>query len=424
MLATKELLREAAQKDLLAEVLPRYLGRVPLYRGCNPANVAGPAEPMNRLQRLPFITKADIRRQFPGNFLDPQASLDDLVDRGLVELEHTSGTSEIRTPLLLPSGWWLEQEARALRLNPLVESLLDGQPNCRRVTISSPVCSSEICYSGLPPRSERVVGNTLFLSLSRYPFLWSESDLDRMVAEALDWQPGFLDVDPVYGAVFARHCERRGIRLPSLRVVICSYEFVSGVHRRILQRAFGVPVCNLYGSTETGHLLMEDGHGRMEPSLETAVLELVDPDPAGIGDLVVTTLTNDLMPLVRYRIGDLAQRLATPYATRFVVHGRAIDAFHTRAGRITTWQVDQCVSSVPGILHYQLTERGGDWLFRYVPEDEAPKAQNLRALQDHLADLLQVGAGLSLQSTDLLMPEASGKFRLGYPARAGSSPPD
>jgi len=68
-----------------------------------------------------------------------------------------------------------------------------------------------------------------------------------MAAEAVEWQPQFLDVDPVYGVLFALYCERRGIRLPSLRFILGSYEFVSVVHRRILERVFGVPVFNIYG---------------------------------------------------------------------------------------------------------------------------------------------------------------------------------
>lgn len=35
-------------------------------------------------------------------------------------------------------------------------------------------------------------------------------------------------------------------------------------------------------------------------------------DEQGIGDLVVTTLTNDFMPLIRYRIGDLVEQLGHP----------------------------------------------------------------------------------------------------------------
>ena len=328
MLATPELIQEAALPYRLGQVLPRWLSEVPLYRraGALP-QLRGEAVTLAELGRLPLITKEDIRRDFPRNFLRAGVELDALLDEDLVELEHTSGTSEQRTPLLLGSGWWAEQEERALRLNPLAAAVLDEFPGARRVTINSPVCSGDICYSGVPSRADRIVGNALFVSLSRYPFLWSKAELARMAAEAVEWQPRFLDVDPVYGVLFALYCERRGIRLPSLRFILGSYEFVSVVHRRILERVFGVPVFNLYGSTETGHLLMEVGPGEMRPSLETALLEVLNTDGQGISELAVTTLTNDFMPLIRYRIGDLVARHERPYYTSYLVHGRAADAF-------------------------------------------------------------------------------------------------
>jgi phenylacetate-CoA ligase len=297
--------------------------------------------------------------------------------------------------------------------------VLDEFPGARRVTINSPVCSGDICYSGVPSRADRVVGNALFVSLSRYPFLWAEAELARMAAETLEWQPQFLDVDPVYGVLFALYCERRGIRLPSLRFILGSYEFVSVVHRRILERAFGVPVFNLYGSTETGHLLMETTPGEMRPSLETALLEVLNTDSQGISELAVTTLTNDFMPLIRYRIGDLVERHERPYYTSYLLHGRAADAFIAADGRrVTTWQIDQCLADLSGVAHYQLCERaGGEWLLRFVPDLTAPGAKAIEELRQRLARLLGVNGKLAVQQTDLLVPESSGKFRLGYPAK-------
>ena len=420
MLGTAELINEAALPYRLGEVLPRWLSEVPLYRrtGALP-RLSGEAVSLAELRRLPLITKEDIRRDFPRNFLRAGMELDALLDEDLVELEHTSGTSEERTPLLLGRGWWLEQEERALRLNPLVAAVLDEFPNARRVTINSPVCSGDICYAGVPSRADRAVGNALFVGLSRYPFLWSEAELARMAAEAVEWQPQFLDVDPVYGVVFALYCERRGIRLPSLRFILASYEFVSIAHRRILERAFGVPVFNLYGSTETGHLLMEVGRGEMRPSLETALLEVVNTDAQDISELAVTTLTNDFMPLIRYRIGDLVERHERPYYTSYRVHGRAKDAFVLAEGRrVTTWQVDQCLADLPGVAHYLLCERAsGEWLLRFVPDRTPPTAADVAVLQQRVEQVLGVAGKLTVEQTDLLAPESSGKFRLGYPAK-------
>src|ERR1035437_9642890 len=420
MLATPELIQEAAQPYRLGQVLPRWLREVPLYqRPGEPMQLNGEAISMTELHRLPLITKQDIRRDFPRNFLRAGVELDTLLDQDLVELEHTSGTSEERTALLLGRGWGAEQEERALRLNRFVAGVLDEFPEARRVTINSPVCSGDICYSGVPSRADRVVGNALFVSLSRYPFLWGEADLARMAAETLEWQPQFLDVDPVYGVLFALYCERRGIRLPSLRFILGSYEFVSVMHRRILERAFGVPVFNLYGSTETGHLLMETTPGEMRPSLETALLEVLNTDSQGISELAVTTLTNDFMPLIRYRIGDLVERHERPYYTSYLLHGRAADAFIAADGRrVTTWQIDQCLADYSGVAHYQLCERaGGEWLLRFVPDLTAPSAKAIEELRQRLARLLGVNGKLAVQQTDLLVPESSGKFRLGYPAK-------
>ena len=189
MLTTPELIKEAALPYRLGRVLPRWLREVPLYQRTDPVPQVG-REWMSlaELRRLPLITKEDIRRDFPRNFLRAGVELEALLDRELVELEHTSGTSEERTPLLLGRGWWAEQEERALRLNRFVASVLDEFPDARRVTINSPVCSGDICYSGVPSRADRAVGNALFVSLSRYPFLWGEAELARMAAEAVDWQ--------------------------------------------------------------------------------------------------------------------------------------------------------------------------------------------------------------------------------------------
>ncbi len=417
MLATPELIAEAMQPQRLAEALPRYLRQVPLYRPAGAMLRGQPWPGLDGLRRLPFITKQDIRRDFPRNFLGDAAQLEELLDREVIELEHTSGTSEERTALLLPQHWWPEQENRALRLNSLVAKVLAAHPEPRRVTICSPVCSGELCFRGVPSRDSRIVGHALFVSLSRYPFLWSESDLSRMAAEALEWQPQFLDVDPVYGAVFALCCEKRNIRLPSLKFILSSYEYASVNHRRILQRVFGVPVFDLYGSTETGHLLMETELREPRASLETAYLELIDTDAHGIGEVVVTTLTNPYMPLVRYRIGDLAERVDRPYGTRYCLHGRAADTFVTPQGRVTTRQIDQCFADVTGVVHYQLLQTDeGHWLLRYVPEHKELGTERSAVIENRLSECLGIRGRLELKPTDMLVPESSGKFRLGYPA--------
>ncbi len=407
--------RETGLFHRLDEMLPRWLSQVPLYRGSAPGLGRRPLCP-DEFRRLPIISKADIRRGFPGNFLPEGVELEALLDLDLVELEHTSGTSEPRTPLLLARGWWAAQEEKALRLNSFVSQVLDEFPEARRVTLVSPMCSGDICYKAVPSRAERIVGNALYVNLSRHPFLWSDADLARMAEETLAWEPQFLDVDPVYGMVFARYCERQGLHFPSLQFVLCSYEYPSLLHRRVLQRAFGVPTFNLYGSTETGHLLMEDTHGQMAPSLDTAFLEVIEPDASGVGELIVTTLTNDYMPLIRYRIGDLVEPVGEAGQIDYRVHGRSDDAFVRSDGqRVTLRQMDECLEGLDGFAHYQLSRQHDDqWRLRFVPDDPSPGSAEVTELEQRLK--LALGAeGVAIQAVDSLLAEASGKFRLVYP---------
>lgn len=402
MLATPELILEAAQFSRLGELLPRWR-QVPLYR-----------ETLSRadFSGLPFITKHEIREGFPQNFLGPEQNLGALIDSKLVELEHTSGTSDERTPVLFGRGWWNAQEETVLRLNRFVAKVLDETPNARRATLTPPVCNGVVCFSNWHSRSARTLDQTLFVNLSRIPFVMPEAEQERMAAEIADWSPTFLDLDPVHGVWFALFCERHSIRFTSLRFVLCSYEFVSVVHRRILQRVFGVPVFNLYGSTETGHLLMENEVGEMKPSYDTALLEVVEADAADIGTLLVTTFSNDYMPLLRYRIGDFVQHNERSYGTDYIVHGRIRDTLTAADGsRVTTWQVDQCFAGLSGIVHYQLRQSpNDDFRLRYLPEADGPDAVSLREATSRLESLLH--APVVTESVPTLLPEASGKFRL------------
>jgi phenylacetate-CoA ligase len=413
MLATPELIRETAQLARLDELYPRWL-EVPLYR-------ARLREISSRKQfsRLPLLTKRDMREGFPQNFLSSEAELESLLDRNLVELEHTSGTSEERTPVLFRRGWWDEQEKRALRLNSFVARVLDENPGARRATLTTPACNGKSCPVGWQSVAQRTIGATRFVNLARLPFVLDRAELDRMARETTDWSPQFLDVSPLHGVRFALHCEQHGIRFPSLRFILCSYEFVSVVHRRILERVFGVRVFNLYGSTETGHLLMEDEHGDLRPSQDTAFLEVVEPDDRGVGNLTVTTLSNDLMPLLRYDIGDLVERHEEPYRTTYRVHGRSRDVLRRSDGRrVTTLDVDECFRGLTGIAQYELRQLAdGTCKLRFIPDVEIPTDAELNVVASKLKALLG-GLRHRIQMTPvhLLPPTHSGKFRLTLPS--------
>jgi phenylacetate-CoA ligase len=367
------------------------------------------ALPEPRLEDLPRITKAELRAHSPGGFLPRRFDLVTLEKSGEIEEESTSGTSGASVRVIFGRSWWAEQEARALRRHPLIAGLLATDPAARRAVLTTPGCSGVSCFARWLNVEQRTLGSTLFVNQSRIPFALPEEKLAQMAAETAAWAPTFLDVDPVHGAWFALHCERHGLRFPSLRFILTSYEYASVVHRRILERVFGVPVINLYGSSETGHLLIDHPEGAMLSSPETAELELADIDARGVGELLVTTLTNEYLPLVRYEIGDLAERTGG----RWIVHGRLRDALRDADGRVvTTRMVDGCFRGITGVAHYQLRQSAdGSAELTLLPEQADSDLAALRsALAARLTELL--GRPVTLADTDRIAPEDSGKFRL------------
>ena len=396
-------MRVTAQLARVEKLLPRWR-ELPIYQ----------ATTINGFSSQPLITKRELRENFPKNFLRDKQNLDALLANKSVELEHTSGSSDERTAVLFGCGWWNEQEAVVLRLNSFVARILDENPNARRATIVPPVCNGLVCFSNYTSKTARTVGETLFVNQARIPFLLTDAEFARMAEEVLEWSPIFLDLDPVHGAWFALYCERNKIKYPSVKFILCSYEFVSVVHRKILSRVFGVPVFNFYGSTETGHLLMENERGKMKASLENVFYEIVNSDERGIGDLVVTTLTNEIMPLVRYRIGDLVEWREQAGTANYFVHGRVRDALRCGDGqRVTTLEVDQCFFGENGVAHYQLRQNeNGDCDLQFIPDREIPGAEEFKTVTAKIENLLQLKNEIVVRAVEKLPPLTSGKFRL------------
>jgi len=377
---------------------------VPFY--ASSAWQAAFALPSPRLTDLPRLTKSQLREHSPEGFLPDGMDLKTLLARGLIEEESTSGTSGASVRVVFGKTWWAEQERRALVRNPFLAGLFRANPTLRRAVLTTPGCSGVSCYNRWLSLEQRTLGESLFVNQSRIPFTLGEEKLSGMAKEVADWAPTFLDVDPVHGAWFALHCARHGLRFPSLRFILTSYEYTSVVHRAIMERVFGVPVINLYGSSETGHLLVEHGSA-MLASQETAILESTSAD--GLGELLVTTLTNPYLPLLRYEIGDFVE--STPDGYR--VHGRKRDALRGVDGRtLTTRMIDQAFAGIGGIAHYQLRQKpdGSAHLF-LLPEAEGDTLTSARTkLTTELGRLL--GATITAESVGLIAPEDSGKFRL------------
>ena len=163
-------------------------------------------------------------------------------------------------------------------------------------------------------------------------------DINRDVDEQLRW---LEQQNPVYLLTFATNLEalaRRsrdlGVRLPALREARTISEMLPPGLRALVREAWGVPLVDLYSSQEIGYIALqcpEHEHYHVQP--ENTLVELLRDNgtpcvPGEVGRVVLTSLHNFAMPLIRYEIGDYAET-GVPCSC-----GRGLPVIHHIMGRV------------------------------------------------------------------------------------------
>jgi phenylacetate-CoA ligase len=97
-------------------------------------------------------------------------------------------------------------------------------------------------------------------------------------------------------------------RIP-MKAVLCSSEPLPERLREYMQEVWGCKVYMGYGGTEYcggagGECIHQNGYHLNEMD---QIVEIKDPDENGIGEILLTTLNRECMPLIRYNIGDLGR---------------------------------------------------------------------------------------------------------------------
>jgi phenylacetate-CoA ligase len=150
--------------------------------------------------------------------------------------------------------------------------------------------------------------------------------------------------------------------------IFTSGELLQPAVREAIAEAFQARVYDIYGSSETKEIAWECPEGGMHVNTDVVHLEVLDDDGRQLddgveGNLVVTSLVNHAMPLVRYRVGDRGSLL--PHACACgrsfpllgVVTGRAADVLVLADGRrISPYALTCALEREQNLLRYQVSQ--------------------------------------------------------------------
>ena len=423
----------AFQRDRLRALLARAMERSPFHaarlRGIDPARFE-----LADLPRLPVMTKAEMMADFEAAVTDPRLTRD-LVEQHLagsaaepslllgdyVSLV-SGGSSGLRGIFVQTLGEYADFAATILRRivaagPPPPEGLVIGM-----VSAGSPVHSSGLAAATATAPPVRMIPAPAALPIA------------EIVGRLNAAQPPIL---MGYAAKLAELAgEQRDGRLKlSLRSVISNSEALGPVERTAIGEAFGVPVTDLFVSTEglVGHT--EPGGAVFTFASDTCIAECVDDDgrpvPVGLpsAKVLLTNLHNLTQPLIRYELTDRFTP-AAPFGAaaggflRASVDGRVDDLFRYGAASVHPFVIGAVLARAPAVREFQVrqTDRGADVtaVVGGAPDLAAPDLAALAAaVQDALCQAGLSGPQVVIHRVDALDRDPlTGKARRFIPLGA------
>ena len=396
------------QLQRLRSLLQHAQQHVPYYRelfartGFEPAAVTSLAD----LQRLPFLGKAEIRA-------NPDAlKADNAV--GLARF-NTGGSSG--EPLIF------------FIANQRVSHDVAAKWRATRwwdVDIGDP----EIVVWGSPIELSaqdrvRALRDKLLRTELLPAFEMSAAKLDGFVARIRERRPKMLFGYPSALSHIARHAEKRGMRMDELgiKVAFCTSEKLYDHQREAIERIFGCPVANGYGSRDAGFIAHQCPSGGMHLTAEDIIVEIVDADgrvlPAGeAGEIVVTHLATGDFPFIRYRTGDVAvMDTASCACGRGLpmlkeIQGRATDFVVARDGTVMHGlALIYILRDLPQVAGFKIMQESLDLTRVQVVPGPGFDADITRHIQRGLAARLGEGVRIEVEQVTEIAPEKSGKYR-------------
>ncbi len=348
----------ALQLRRLRQTLRNAYQNVPLYRErldaarCKPEDLRSLAD----LARLPFTVKADLRDHYPfGMFARPRERL--------VRLHASSGTTGKPTVV----GY-----------------------TAKDITTWSELMARSMACAGVRPGDvvHNAYGYGLFTGglgahygaerLGATVVPMSGGATERQIMLITDFAARVLCSTPSYALAIAEAAAREGVdlRQSGLEIGLFGAEPWSESMRRELQARLGLRAVDIYGLSEImgpGVACECAAQGGLHGWEDHFIFEIVDPETGErrregeTGELVITTLTKEALPMIRYRTRDITRATTDPCACGRThlriqrITGRSDDMLIIRGVNVYPSQIEAVLVGLPDLSpHYQIVvERSG-----------------------------------------------------------------
>jgi phenylacetate-CoA ligase len=344
---------EACQLHNLRQTLKRVYDNVPFYRerfekaGLVPDDFRS----LKDIQKLPFTTNTDLRETYP---------------RGLVAVPgdeimrlHTSSGTTGKPKAIFFSKRDVDNAANLIARGLTMSGTGRGDILQNMMTYGL-FTGALVMHYGAEKIGAMVIpagpGNT-----------------DRQISLMQDFGTTAIHLTPSYALYVAGIMQERGIDVGkdlSLKRAYMGAEPYTEETRRKIEYSLGIDVFNCYGLTEMNgpgvafECMQKSGLHLWEDNF---LLEIINPETGEVvpegekGEMVLTTLRREAMPLIRYRTRDITMIITEPcecgrtHRRISRMLGRSDDMFIARGVNIFPQQIEQVLMSIKGVAqNYQI----------------------------------------------------------------------
>lgn len=352
---------EALQLSRLQETVKRVYEKVPAYRkkmeekGVTPDDV----KTLKDLAKLPFVTKQDMRDNYPFGLFAVEKD-------ELVRIHASSGTTGKPTVVGYTQGdleTWTECVSRI--------ACMGGASNkdVAQICFGYGMFTGALgLHYGLEKMGAAIVPS-------------STGNSQKQIMYMQDFETSLLVATPSYALRLAEVAKEMGVdpaKDLSVKIALVGSELLTDAMREEMHKVWGrdILITSNYGMSE----LMGPGvsgecleHTGMHINEDYFIPEIIDPVteevlPAGEkGELVITCIKKEGLPLIRYRTKDITRLFYEPCACGRTfcrmenLSGRSDDMLKIRGVNVFPSQIEEVILSVDELgPHYEIVlEREG-----------------------------------------------------------------
>ncbi len=369
---------------------------------------------LDDITKFPFVKKQDLRDNYPfGLFAIPLSQI--------VRLHASSGTTGKPTVTGYTEGdleLWTESLTRGLY-----------SAGVRKEDVMQIAYGYGLFTGGLGFHyaGEKIGATVVPISSGN-----TQRQLDLM----RDFGSTVFACTPSYMIYIAEYAEKAGLSIQGdtkLKIGFFGAEPWSEETRKRIEDKTGIEAINVYGTSEIGGPVVTECYAKSGIHFwgDIYIIEIINPEtgeqlePGEKGELVVTVLGKEGMPMIRWRTGDITAMIAEkcecgrahPRIDRIM--GRSDDMFVIRGVNVFPSQVEYALMLLPEVAeHYQIIlerdEKGIDSMIVQVEinpdySKDYSSQDRLRELESRVAEHLRTHLNVRPR-VEILEPETLPRF--------------